>query len=436
MKTLILNGSPENDPMGVQVSGALQTALETRGWDSETVLLREKKIGPCAGDFFCWTRTPGVCNLNDDNREIAAKMVQCDLLIYLTPVTFGGYSSDLKRMVDHLIQNISPFFTRLYGETHHKKRYPSYPKVLCIGWLPQPDTTPESIFRHLIYRNSLNMYARPAVCGIGYANQQEDKWTAAINGWLDQASQTATASAPVPVLPKMEPSAAEQAPVHRALLLVGSPRLQKSVSNTLGTYLMEQMTQRGVETETVYLYTSMNSPEKMENLFAALDSADLVALAFPLYVDSLPGPVIAVLEKIARHNAEKPAHPRFTAITNCGFPEAYHNLNALAVCAQFAHTAGFAWMGGLTIGGGGMVRAEPLKDQGGPANPIKHSLEAAAEALASGLPIPETAHQWLGKLKIPGWLYRFFGDTGWKQEAKKNGVQNQLNAQPYLKNRS
>src|SRR5512145_2282995 len=108
MKTLILDGSGAYDPQAMGIRNALLKHLP----NAETILLREQKIGNCAGDFFCWVRTPGMCNTNDDNRLIAARVVQSDLLIYLTPVTFGGYSSQLKRMVDHQIQNISPFFAK------------------------------------------------------------------------------------------------------------------------------------------------------------------------------------------------------------------------------------------------------------------------------------------------------------------------------------
>ena len=104
------------------------TKLQERGWEVEHILLREKNIGNCAGDFFCWVRSPGVCNVNDDNRTLAAAIMNSDLMIYLTPVTFGGYSSELKRMVDHQIQNILPFFAKVWkGETHHQPRYDQIP---------------------------------------------------------------------------------------------------------------------------------------------------------------------------------------------------------------------------------------------------------------------------------------------------------------------
>src|SRR6266498_2309731 len=169
MKALILNGSHSNDPQAINITNALLQHLP----DAETVILRDQKIGNCAGDFFCWVRNPGMCNINDDNRIIAEKIIHSDLLIYLTPVTFGGYAAELKRMVDHQIQNISPFFANIHGEIHHERRYKKYPDLLVIGWMDESNEHAETIFRHLVKRNAINMYAETSVCGLLIGEQTE-----------------------------------------------------------------------------------------------------------------------------------------------------------------------------------------------------------------------------------------------------------------------
>ena len=194
MKALILDGSNTNDPQVGRIASALNKHLP----NAETIILSEQKIGNCAGDFFCWVRSPGMCNTDDDNRIIAAKIVQCDLVIYLTPVTFGGYSSQLKRMVDHQIQNILPFFTSINGEIHHQKRYRHYPNVVTIGWVAEPDAQAESIFRRLVHRNAINMYAKTSVCGLVIGSQPEVDLTTQAGHWLKAIASGA--DAPVPVL--------------------------------------------------------------------------------------------------------------------------------------------------------------------------------------------------------------------------------------------
>ena len=427
MKTLILDGSHANDPQAGRIRNALNKQLP----EAETILLREQRIGNCAGDFFCWVRNPGICNTNDDNRLIATKIIQSDLVVYLTPVTFGGYSSELKRMVDHQIQNILPFFTSVKGEIHHQKRYNRYPNSLTIGWMDEPDARAESIFRHLVHRNAINMYAKTSVCGLVTGTPSESAIDSQTKTWLEAIA--GGSSSPVPALPSMDVFSADEIAVRRAVLLVGSPRTRRSTSASLGGYLFEQLQARGVETETIQIYTSLNSQTRMDAMYEAIDRADLVVLAFPLYVDTLPAPVTAALEKIAARRKGQTAPIRFAAISNCGFPEAHHNQTALAICSEYARQNGFAWMGGLALGGGeGLVHGVPLNEMDGRAMPLKQSLNIAAEALANGEPIPQSAQDLLGKPVIPNWMYKLFGGYGWKQSAKQYGVKRELKRQPYL----
>ena len=431
MKTLILDGSRANDPQAVNIANALRKHLP----DAETIALREQKIGNCAGDFFCWVRSPGMCNTDDDNRLIAAKIIQSDLVVYLTPVTFGGYSFELKRMVDHGIQNISPFFANIHGEIHHQKRYKRYPNLLVVGWMDSPNPQAEAIFRHLVHRNAVNLHAKTSVCGLVIGRQPEADLDSQTESWLEAIAHGS--SSPAPALPTQTFSSTYHAPIKRAVLLVGSPRTRKSTSNSLGAYLYEQLQTRGVETQTIQIYTSLNSQERMKTLLDSIDRADLVVLAFPLYVDALPAPVTDALERIAAHRRDNPSPARFAAISNCGFPEASHNAPALAICAEFARQSGLTWMGGLALGAGqGIVHGAPLNELDGRAIPIKKSLELAAEALSNGQPIPQSARDLLATPIIPHWMYTLMGKYGWRQRAKGYGAQKMLKRQPYLQEKS
>jgi len=230
----------------------------------------------------------------------------------------------------------------------------------------------------------------------------------------------------------MEILSADATPVRRAVLLVGSPRTRKSTSASLGGYLFEQLNARGIDTETIQIYTSINSPERMNTMYEAINNTDLVLLAFPLYVDSLPAPVIAALEKITTHCKDKNSHIRFAAISNCGFPGADHNATALAICEEFAHEAGFAWLGSLALGAGeGIVHGVPLHELDGRAISLRQALDFAAESLANGKSIPQSARDLLAKPVIPYWMYTFMGRFGWEQQAKQYGVKRIIKRQPY-----
>jgi len=430
MKAIILDGSGKTDPTGERVRAALLAKLEAQGWEIEHYLLRETKIGNCAGDFFCWVRSPGLCNVDDANRQIAASIVNSDLLVYLTPITFGGYSAALKKAVDHQIQNILPFFAKINGETHHQQRYHKYPDLLALGWLEQPDPQAEAVFRHLAWRNALNMYAKSAMTGVVLAGQTDGEILTSVQAWLNELQKGIKPQAVK--LPLTGATVSSPAGIRRALLLVGSPRTKKSTSHSLGGYLFERLSAQNIQTETIFLHTVLRSQEKSQALLEAVEAADLILLAFPLYVDSLPAPVIEALERIAAHRQGQTSRKLFAATANCGFPEAHHNDTALAICATFARQAGFEWAGSLSLGAGeGMVHGAPLNEMDGRALPLKQALELAAQALAQGQAIPPAAQGLWKKPFIPAWLYRLMGAFGWKQMSKRWGADTRLRQQPY-----
>jgi multimeric flavodoxin WrbA len=74
-------------------------------------------VAPCQGDFDCWVKTPGVCRVHDEARSIAQAMHDADLVLAVTPITFGGYLSDLKKVLDRMICLIEPFVEKREGLT-------------------------------------------------------------------------------------------------------------------------------------------------------------------------------------------------------------------------------------------------------------------------------------------------------------------------------
>lgn len=432
MKAIVLDGSQANDITARRVSRALAAALQAKGWSGDYIVLRDQKIGACAGDFFCWVRSPGVCNVDDDNRSIAKAMMGSDVVVFLTPITFGGYSSTLKRAVDHMIQNISPYFAKIGGETHHRRRYSRYPHLLVIGWMDSPDARTGTIFKHLVKRNAINFYAEKAACGVVIADQSDEDVAAIVRAAVDdlgEGQQLKTEG--LPAGGSIVHSASE--PPRRALLLVGSPRTHKSTSVSLGGYMFEQLGSRSIQTETVFVHTVVRSQEKMNAFLESIGAADLVTLAFPLYVDSLPAPVIAALEQIAAYRLmrRQSGGPLFTAISNCGFPEAQHNATAVAICETFANKANLRWGGSLALSGG-MIGGLPLVDAGGRTLRIRKALDIAAEALAKGRNIPKPAQDLISKPVIPHWMYRLTGNFGWPRTARQYGVEKSLKRQPYF----
>ncbi len=174
MNATILDGSLQHNEIYDNITNSIIRELGSK-WSAESFVLRDMKIMHCVGCFGCWVKTPGMCVMKDDSAEIAKAVVNSDLLIFLTRITFGGYSSELKKALDRIICIISPFFATINGETHHKQRYIKYPKLVGIGVIPEQDTESEQIFSELVRRNAVNLHSPAHFAGILRLNQSMDE---------------------------------------------------------------------------------------------------------------------------------------------------------------------------------------------------------------------------------------------------------------------
>jgi multimeric flavodoxin WrbA len=91
-KIVLLDGSKAGDASLAPALAALLETLLHSGASVQTFPLREMKIGPCAGCFGCWLKTPGICVQKDAGREIAAAVIQSEMTVLFSPIVFGGYS--------------------------------------------------------------------------------------------------------------------------------------------------------------------------------------------------------------------------------------------------------------------------------------------------------------------------------------------------------
>jgi len=155
--SLVLNGALPGDETLAPVEEALLALLRDVGSEVRSYSMRDIPLAYCQGCFECWIKTPGLCKTDGDaGREITGAMMGSDLMVLLTPVTFGGYSSEIKKAMDRSICIVSPFFRRVDGEVHHRRRYRRYPAIAGVGVLREPDEEQERIFRTLVERNALN----------------------------------------------------------------------------------------------------------------------------------------------------------------------------------------------------------------------------------------------------------------------------------------
>jgi len=202
----------------------------------------------------------------------------------------------------------------------------------------------------------------------------------------------------------------------KVLLVNGSPRRAEAnsriVLDALRSRLGEAHEYRMVETMTA-------TGAEAEDL-----DADLIVLAFPLYIDSLHSRLLSWLlsYESLRRNAPASAvrRTRMIAVANNGFHEGVQNRTALEIVAHFCSRSGIEWRGGVGIGTGEMLRnmKEAPDDM-----VIKRPVSRALDAIASRV-MDETApaDNLYVQHAFPWLIYKAMGHAGWRKQARAHGV--------------
>lgn len=224
----------------------------------------------------------------------------------------------------------------------------------------------------------------------------------------------------------------------KVLVLEGSPKKQRSSSKAIGNYLISKLVAKSWQAEQIHVYHAIKSTESKQDMIDSIEHADLIILACPLYVDCLPAGVIRGLELIYQHRRIAATHsttsvksPGFLAILNCGFPESNHNHVAIDICRNFSQQVQFEWLGGISIGMGGVIAGHPLEQRGKMVYHLLEALDLTADALSQGFAAPADAITTAQKPFMPKFLYWKMGNFGWNHEAKRNGVRKLIKAQPF-----
>jgi hypothetical protein len=217
------------------------------------------------------------------------------------------------------------------------------------------------------------------------------------------------------------------------LLLIGSPKPGASASRSFGEAALGRLAARGAETRTARVTPAFRSPAAMERLMADIEWADLVLLSFPVYVDTLPAPVMRLLETWGRGAGAAGTtdkHPvRLAALVQCGFPEAQQCALAIDVCEQFCRESGVGWAGALAFGCGGALSGRAPERS--PLAKAVPALDEAADALAAGREIPGEARRVFGRQFAPTWTYTLFSGLSWWWIARKRGGREPLRLRRY-----
>lgn len=115
-------------------------------------------VKSCIGCFGCWIKTPGKCVLKDRCSVIPSYISKSSEIIIVTPLLYGGYSSNIKAVLDRSIGYVLPYFQIVSGEMHHKMRYQN-PFKLSVYFYGECDNEEKDIAQRLVKANAVNLGA-------------------------------------------------------------------------------------------------------------------------------------------------------------------------------------------------------------------------------------------------------------------------------------
>lgn len=195
-------------------------------------------------------------------------------------------------------------------------------------------------------------------------------------------------------------------------LINASPKVKGSASGILLNDLKNCLGNK-VDVEEICLRTTKITTEIIEKL----KKADTWVVAFPLYVDSLPGHLLSCLKQLEKMTWKR-KDLNVYGIANCGFYEGNQAEPALNVLKNWCAKAGCAYKGSLGIGGGGAIAvSEKFSAKHGPRAGIFKAMKSFAERIVK----KEGEVNKYATVAFPRFVYKFCAQHSWRKMIKKNG---------------
>ena len=98
--------------------------------DDYKVINANAASAPCVGCFNCWFVTPGMCKINDYIQK--SGLGNSEETVLISENCYGGYSGQVKKILDRNVPASTPFFTYRSWKIRHVKRYRINRKQLTV----------------------------------------------------------------------------------------------------------------------------------------------------------------------------------------------------------------------------------------------------------------------------------------------------------------
>jgi multimeric flavodoxin WrbA len=129
VKITVLNGDPDSNNKIEDYLHELSSLLVSRKHVVKIFDLSEMDMKYCIGCFYCWTKTPDKCFVEDDSNIICREYMSSDFVLFASLIIMGFTSVILKKIHDKLLPLCIPYARLLDQRVRHKPRYDKYPRI-------------------------------------------------------------------------------------------------------------------------------------------------------------------------------------------------------------------------------------------------------------------------------------------------------------------
>lgn len=201
----------------------------------------------------------------------------------------------------------------------------------------------------------------------------------------------------------------------KVALINGSPKAKRSASEAILRGLKPSFAPAD---EVLEFHLASAVPAERDLL--RLCGCSAFVFAFPLYVDGIPGHLVACLELLAETlKIALPKERMVYAVCNCGFYEGRQTRLALEIMAHWTRRSGLRWGWGMGVGAGGLLAGNASISMGhGPQKDLGKALAILAHDLDAG----KMGADRFVTANLPRAVYKAAGEFGWRQAVKRNGL--------------
>lgn len=200
----------------------------------------------------------------------------------------------------------------------------------------------------------------------------------------------------------------------KVMMIDGSPKVSRSNSG----YFLSVLS-NFIESKDIVKYR-LTKKLDYEKIISNIKNIDILVIAFPLYVDSLPSHVLDFLSILEDNFKGKLKDITVYVISNCGFYEGNQNKTALKIMRCWCRKINLKWGQGIGIGAGEMMGGLSNVPMGKGPNT---SLGLALKNLARNINERNSGEDvFTIPNMFPRFVFRLAANRFWVSKANKNGL--------------